>query len=118
MDPILEASLHQYASVAQEESERVRAQQGRIERIKAGANEKQLPFLLDQSRYKSLRCPRRSGKSFAMALLAVFIGESRPGSRILIISLTLKSTRENFWEDAPSGIWAMNRLYNLGLTFN
>lgn len=70
------------------------------------------------TKYISVRCPRRSGKSFIMALLATYVGETRPGSRILIISLTLKSTRENYWSGSPSGIHKMNALFNLGLTFN
>lgn len=70
------------------------------------------------SKYISVRCPRRSGKSYIMALLATYVGESKPGSRILVISLTLKSTKENYWSGSPSGIFTMDRAYNLGLKYN
>lgn len=68
--------------------------------------------------YLSLRCPRRAGKSHGMTSLALWLGESRPGSRILIISLTLKSTKENFWSGAPGGIIKQNHTHDLGLKFN
>ena len=68
--------------------------------------------------YLSLRCPRRSGKSFGATALALWLGERRPQSRILIISLTLKSTKENFWAGAPGGIHAQDKQYGLGLRYN
>lgn len=68
--------------------------------------------------YLSLRCPRRSGKSHGMTSLALWWGETHPNSRILIISLTLKSTKENFWSGAPGGIIKQNHVYELGLKFN
>lgn len=90
----------------------------RADKILAGANEVQRRFISDTSRYKSLRCPRRSGKSFAMTSQALYFGEKFPNSRILVISLTLKSTKENYWTGAPGGIFAQNHMYGLGLTFN
>lgn len=89
----------------------------RIARILDGANEVQRRFILDRSKYKSLRCPRRSGKSFSMTSNALYVGELVPMARILIVSLTLKSTKENFW-NGPGGIKYQNHVYNLGLTFN
>lgn len=78
--------------------------------------------VLDSARagyqYLSLRCPRRSGKSHGMTSLALWWGETHPGARILIISLTLKSTKENFWSGAPGGIIKQNHTYDLGLKFN
>jgi hypothetical protein len=118
VDPTLDAFLWDDAQAAVEQDARARDAQGRIARIRTGANPVQLAFIDDMSEYESLRCPRRSGKSFAMALKAVLIGELKPNSRILVISLTLKSTRENYWDASPSGIFAMNRLFNLGLRFN
>jgi hypothetical protein len=53
-----------------------------------------------------------------MTSLALWFGEMFPGSRILIISLTLKSTRENYWSGAPGGIFFQNFTYKLNLTFN
>lgn len=78
--------------------------------------------LLDSAKagyqYLSLRCPRRSGKSHGMTSLALWWGETHPDSRILIISLTLKSTKENFWSGAPGGIIKQNHVYDLNLKFN
>ncbi len=91
--------------------------QARIDRIIAGANPVQKLFILDRSKYKSLRVPRRGGKSFAMSSNALLVGEEIPDARILIISLTLKSTKENYWS-GPGGIKYQNHLYQLGLTYN
>lgn len=90
---------------------------GRIKRLKSGGNPTQRRFWRDRSRYKSLRCPRRSGKSFSMTGEALLTGEEIPFARILIISLTLKSTKENFWT-GPGGVKYQNHQYQLGLTFN
>ena len=53
-----------------------------------------------------------------MASLALWLGEQRPGIRILIISLTLKSTKDNYWASAPGGIFAQNEKYKLNLAFH
>lgn len=92
--------------------------QSRSEKILAGANPVQRRFILNDAQYKALRCPRRAGKSFAMTSLALYHAEKNPGARILIISLTLKSTRENFWSGAPGGLFKQNHEYGLGLKFN
>lgn len=68
--------------------------------------------------YLSARCPRRAGKSHGFTSLALWWGETHPNSRILIISLTLKSTKENFWSGAPGGIIKQNHVYDLNLKFN
>jgi hypothetical protein len=91
--------------------------QDRLDRIVNGATAVQQAFILDSSQYESLRVPRRGGKSFAMASKALYVGEKIPGARILIISLTLKSTKENFWS-GPGGIKYQNNMYQLGLTYN
>lgn len=110
--------------VAAEEATRVsadnsaRAQEERIRKIIEGQTEAARGFVTDEARYLSLRCPRRAGKSFAMASKAVLVGEMRPGSRILVISLTLKSTKENYWTGAPSGVFRMDQMFGLGLKYH
>lgn len=90
----------------------------RAAKILEGCNPVQRRFLLDPSKKKSLRCPRRSGKSFAITSHGLELGERTPGKRILIVSLTLKSTKENFWSGAPGGIFTQNHAYGLNLKFN
>jgi hypothetical protein len=93
----------------------------RAQAIYDGCHAKQ-KTLIDSARagykYLSVRCPRRAGKSFGMASLALWLGEKLPGARILIISLTLKSTKENYWSGAPGGIFRQNHVYGLNLKFN
>lgn len=86
--------------------------------ILAGANPVQRDLILDESFYLGARCPRRSGKTYAVTSKALYLAEKQAGSRILIISLTLKSTVENYWSGAPGGLWSQNSRYDLGLKFN
>lgn len=83
-----------------------------------GANPKQRALILDTSTYLGALCPRRSGKTYGVVSKALWVGESRPGTRILIISLTLKSTVENYWSGAPGGLWSQSAKYDLDLKFN
>ena len=69
-------------------------------------------------KYIGLRCPRRAGKSFCLSSLALWVGERLPGARVLIISLTLKSTVDNYWAAAPGGLFAQNERYHLGIKWN
>lgn len=91
--------------------------QGRLNRIYNGANPVQQYLLDDESSYISVRVPRRGGKSFAKTSKVLTICEKIPEARALIISLTLKSTKENYWS-GPGGIKYQNHLYQLGLTYN
>ncbi len=81
-------------------------QQGVLDSVEAGY------------KYIGVRCPRRAGKSFDLASLALWFGEKFPNSRILIISLTLKSTIDNYWAAAPGGLFAQNDKYRLGIKWN
>lgn len=93
----------------------------RADAIYSGLHTKQkgvLDSALAGYKYLSLRCPRRSGKSFDLTSLALFWGEKFPGSRILIISLTLKSTIDNYWAASPGGLFTQNEKYALNLKWN
>lgn len=93
----------------------------RAESIRAGCHEKQRGLIdsaLAGYKYLSTRCPRRSGKTYGLSSLALFWGEKFPGSRVLIISLTLKSTVDNYWITAPCGLFHLNETHSLGLKFN
>jgi hypothetical protein len=111
IDHILDGDAAARRTKGEQEAEQAR----RISRILEGQTEAGRRFVLDPSPYVSVRCPRRSGKSFAMASKAVYVGECKPNSRILVISLTLKSTKENYWAGAPSGIFRMDQMFDLGL---
>lgn len=72
-------------------------------------------MVLDESLFKSARCPRGSGKSHGATGYAMYVLEREPAKRVLIIGLTLKSAKENFWENAPGGVQAFNARYDLQL---
>ncbi len=110
--------LHSKGVAADSDRDRWNA---RAELIYEGCHGKQKPLIESAKagyKYLSVRCPRRAGKSFGMASLALWWGETHPGARILIISLTLKSTKENYWSGAPGGIFRQNILYGLNLRYN
>jgi hypothetical protein len=97
-----------------EREEAIAEREARCHRILSGCTPHQRRFILDPAQYKSLRCPRRAGKSFAMSAHSLYTGEHRPGARILVVSLTMKSTKENYWT-GPAGLGALNYRFKLGL---
>lgn len=112
------AFFKRLAKQGEQRAESVKRDQERAEAILQGCNPVQRRFLLDTSSYKSLRCPRRAGKSFALTSNCLYLGEKFPGKRFLVLSLTLKTTRENFWTGAPGGIFRQSHTYGLNLKFN
>src|SRR5687768_11756319 len=83
----------------------------RIASIWQGANPVQRDLIDDKHGQIGAVCPRRSGKTFSVTSKVLHFAEGKPGARILIISLTLKSTVENYWNAAPGGLWAQNEKY-------
>lgn len=110
--------LNRIARRAAEAADRAAEQNARVQAIYEGANPVQRDLIDDDSRYIGAVCPRRSGKTFAVTSKVLHHAEKFGGSRILIISLTLKSTVENYWSGSPGGLWAQNAKYDLGIKFN
>lgn len=98
--------------------ERAAEQEARAQAIYDGANPVQRDLIDDDARYIGAVCPRRSGKTFAVTSKVLHFAEKNANTRILIISLTLKSTVENYWSGSPGGLWAQNAKYDLGIKFN
>jgi hypothetical protein len=74
--------------------------------------------ILDPNPLVSVLCPRRAGKTFMTSVAALMTGEANPGSITLIMSLTLKALKRNYWLGSRSGLPYLNQKYGLGLTFN
>jgi Terminase large subunit, T4likevirus-type, N-terminal len=72
----------------------------------------------DPSPFVSVLAPRRSSKSYSTTAEALRICEMTPNSRVLILGLTLKSAKENFWMSAPGGVQAFDQRFGLGLDFS
>jgi hypothetical protein len=81
-------------------------------------NPKQYGLIKDTAPHSAAICPRRAGKSYAGAAAALITGEAKPDAISIIISLNLKQLRRLYWSGAPSGLFTLNRKYNLGLTVN
>lgn len=74
--------------------------------------------ILDDNPLVSVLCPRRAGKTFMTSVAALMTGEANPGSITLIMSLTLKALKRNYWLGSRSGLPHLSQKYGLGLTFN
>lgn len=84
-----------------------------------GANNAEaLAAAKDQGPYISVVCPRRAGKTYMAAMLALITGEIKPYSLTLIISLNLKQLRRLYWTGGASGLHAINRKYKLNIEFH
>lgn len=79
---------------------------------------KQRAMVLDLSPHIAGLCPRRAGKTFAGALAALIVGESKPGAISLVISLNLKQLRRLYWSGGASGLYTLARKFKLNLEFN
>lgn len=110
--------INKIAKESQRRRDGVARQAEKAVLIFEGANPVQRDLILDTSRFIGVLCPRRAGKTFANVSKALHLAEAKAGARILIISLTLKSTVENYWSGAPGGLFAQNHTYSLGIKFN
>lgn len=90
----------------------------RAQAILRDMNPVQRAFALDPGPRVAGLCPRRAGKSYAGCGTALALGEAKPGSVVLLISLNLKMTKRNYWLGSSSGLHMFNRKYGLGLEFN
>lgn len=81
-------------------------------------NPKQHALITDPAPHSAAICPRRAGKSYAGAALALITGEAKPGSITIIISLNLKQLRRLYWSGSPSGLFTLDRKYGLNLDPN
>jgi hypothetical protein len=90
----------------------------RAKRLFEAQNPNAKRVILDSNPLVSVICGRRGGKTFGAASLACITGEARPHSITLVISLTLKHLKRNWWFGSPSGVPAMDRTFGLGLEFN
>lgn len=82
----------------------------------------QVDFAKDPSRFKSLLCPRRAGKSHAAAVYLIASSLLKPGSRCVFATLTQKSARGIIWEALKrlDKYWDLNCAFhntNLTMTF-
>ena len=74
----------------------------------------QSDFILDRSRRKSARCPRRAGKSYACLILMCRTALQRPGAVIQYICLTRGQAKKNLWRTLKQ----FNDTFELDLKFH
>lgn len=88
-----------------------------VTQIRSRLTPKQRDVLDDPSRFLSLLCPRRAGKTFFLAAKLIVFCLSRPGARCAFGTMTLKKARKILWT-GKDGIKAWDNRYSLRLTFN
>lgn len=85
-----------------------------VRRVRALAFREQLAFIDDPSRWKSLLCSRRAGKTSAAAIYLFLAALLHPGTNSLYLALTLKSARRLLW----AWLKRINRDADIGARFN
>lgn len=92
-----------------------RAQNERLDRIRALAFDKQIAVIDDPSPLKAVLCTRRSGKSMTVGLDTCLSMEESPGASHLVIGLTRESIKRIYWKDV---LHVINDTAALGYEFN
>jgi hypothetical protein len=79
---------------------------------------KQRAFIESKKKFVAACCSRRAGKTYgAMALLLATALET-PNCLCLYITLSRAAAKENVWDDADSGLLALNERFDLGGVVN
>lgn len=81
------------------EIDRRRGSEGIISRLESSCFDKQLAFINDPSRFKSLLCSRRSGKSMAAGIYLAITALKYPRSTCLYLALTKQSAKTTMVKD-------------------
>ena len=78
----------------------------------------QRAMAMDPNTLVSACCPRRAGKSYCAVSTALAVGEAKPYSVVLLISLTLKASKRIYWHGSQSGIPFIGQKHGLNLSLN
>lgn len=62
--------------------------------------------------------PRRAGKTFCVGSLAMIVGEAKPGSVVVVMSLTLPQLRKIWWDEQTGIIRLLDKLFDLKLEYH
>lgn len=92
----------------------VKLTQSRIDFFLSRVHDKQKAFLLDESRYKALLCPRGTGKTTATLYHVLLSAEQHPGSTIAyVVPDSKQHAKDLFWLPLKE----LNKKLQLGLLF-
>ncbi len=86
--------------------------------ILQGMIPEQRAMAMDPNTLVSACCPRRAGKSYCAVSTALAVGEAKPHSVVLLISLTLKASKRIYWHGSQSGIPFIGAKHGLNLSLN
>lgn len=65
--------------------------------VRASCLSHQLDVIVDKAKWKSVLCPRRSGKSWTAMFYALDVLLRTPQAEVVIVTLTLKSAKNIYW---------------------
>ena len=75
--------------------------------------------LITSKNYHDAACPpRRAGKTFCVGSLALIVGEAKPGSVIVVMSLTLPQLRKIWWDEPTGIIRQLDKEFGLKLEYH
>ena len=86
-------------------------------RVRSSLMAIQIAVIDDPCQFKSLKVPRRGGKTVTAAACIIDFALANHGSRIVFGSMTLKSAKRLIWT-GRDGIKRWNTRYDLGIVFN
>ncbi len=102
-------------------------------RVDAGANERcikiaqrlrqrlfhqQISVVDDPERHKALLCPRRAGKSYALAVYMLIVGLEKPHANIVFIARTRDKAKDILWDTAQTSLKKLNKDFEIGADFS
>lgn len=92
---IIDAITTQYGSISTRDNTYLRIAQS----IRDSLHPKQELVFRDPSRYKSVRCPRQSGKSWLVMSYAFWTCLRKSDAHVVICTLTMKQARNIYWAE-------------------
>lgn len=111
-------ALAKSGAAGQAHEELLAVSRGRARHILRDLTAVQREMVMDPNPLVSGCCPRRAGKSYSAVAAALAVGEAKPYSVVLLITLTLKSGKRTYWHGSESGVPRFSRQYGLNLKFN
>ncbi len=75
-------------------------------------------LIMSKHVYDAACPPRRAGKTFMAGSLAMIVGEAKPLSVTVVISLTLPQMRKIWWDDPGGIVKVLDRMFDLKLEYH
>lgn len=91
------------------------------QKMRARLFRQQLEFVDDPERHKALLCPRRAGKSYALAAYIMIQALEHPNSNIVYIARTRDKAKEILWDGDGENVVSLKKInkdFEIGIHFS